>query len=115
MEGKYGERSRFQGIFEEVTELSMGFFATDYFPGRVGEWMDWVTGRMKRLKTNARELDAVYQEVIDKHLNRGEKPKEGSEEDIVDVLLRLSREGEELTMDHIKGALMVCTSILFRI
>ncbi|XP_020252853.1 cytochrome P450 71A1-like isoform X2 [Asparagus officinalis] len=68
-------------------------------------WIDLLTGQMRRLKRNSRKLDEFYQEVIDQHLKDGEK-EESSEEYIVDVMLRLWKEGEQLSMDHIKGALM---------
>ena len=67
-----------------------------------------MTGQMRKLKRTAKELDEFYQEVIDEHLKN--RRMEGCQEDIVDVLLRLWGEGKQLTMDQIKGALMVCMS-----
>jgi len=106
-QGEYGERSRFQVILGETHALMASFFAADYFPG-LG-WIDTLTGQTRRLKRNSRELNEFYQEVIDQHLkNEGEKKKEGCEEDVVDVMLRLWKEGKQLSVDHIKGAVMVC-------
>ncbi|XP_020252854.1 cytochrome P450 71A1-like [Asparagus officinalis] len=100
-EGEYGEKSRFQRLLESGNDTVASFYVGDYFPG-LG-WLDKMTGKLGKMKRNARDLDEFYQEVIDAHMKDGRK--EDGKEDIVDVLLRLREEGQ-LTMDHIKGALM---------
>lgn len=102
-EGEYGEKSKFHRFLEVANAIVAGFYAADYFPGF--GWVDELTGQMRKLRRNAREIDEFYTEVIDLHLK--DETKGDLQEDIVDVMLRLWRE-KKLTMDQIKGALMVC-------
>ena len=72
--------------------------------------MDKLTGLAGRLEKNFRMLDAFYEQVIREHLDP--KRMRPEHEDIVDVLLRLQKDGSHLTKDHIKAVLMVSFSHL---
>lgn len=85
------------------------FFASDFFPC-VGWIVDRVTGVHGRLERIFDIWDAFYQQVIDDHLDSERGKKEDDDEDIVDVLLKLSKNQAqssfEITHDHIKAILM---------
>ncbi|KAL6882543.1 hypothetical protein ACP4OV_011233 [Aristida adscensionis] len=92
-------------VLEETQRLLGAFFVADYMP-RLG-WMDAFRGLRRRLEKNFRELDALYERVIDEHLNKPGVPRE--EEDLVDVLLRLHGDPAHRSTfgsrDQIKGIL----------
>ena len=93
-------------LLREAQELLGGFCIADFFP-----WMEWLCkfiGLEARLEKNFRELDKLYDTVIEEHLDPL-KPKP-EHEDFVDVLLRLQRDpigNVVLSKDSIKGALTV--------
>ncbi|KDO39783.1 hypothetical protein CISIN_1g040924mg, partial [Citrus sinensis] len=62
--------------------------ARGYFPF-IG-WIDKLTGMLQRPQNNFQEIDRVYQELIDKHLdpNRA-KIEQLQQEDVIDVLLQI--------------------------
>ena len=55
------------------------FFFTDYFPS-IG-WLDKLTGQFSRLERTFKELDAIYEEIINDHLDPNKSNSE--REDIV--------------------------------
>ncbi|WVZ86140.1 hypothetical protein U9M48_032973 [Paspalum notatum var. saurae] len=71
-------------VLDETQKLLGAFFVADYMPW-LG-WLDALRGLHGRLERNFHELDAFYEKVIDRHLNR-RGASDG--EDLVDVLLRL--------------------------
>ncbi|KAE8671882.1 Cytochrome P450 [Hibiscus syriacus] len=99
------ERSRFHGMLKESEAMFTGFSFSDYFPSR--GWADRFTGFHTRLEKAFKEHVALYQELIDEHLDPN-RPKP-DQEDIVDVLLRIRKDRDfpfDLIMDHIKAVLM---------
>ncbi|XP_073106935.1 cytochrome P450 71A9-like [Elaeis guineensis] len=103
-EGDY-EKGIFHKLLHETQALVGSFYIADFFPS-IG-WMDKLTGLAGRLEKNFRMLDAFYEQVIREHLDPQRMRPE--HEDIVDVLLRLQKDGHE-TKDHIKAVL---TDIFF--
>ncbi|KAG1331354.1 Cytochrome P450 71A9 [Cocos nucifera] len=99
-EGEH-EKGIFHRLFTEVQALLGSFFIADFFPS-IG-WMDKLTGLAGRLEKSFSMFDAFYEQVIREHLDP-ERIRPEHEEDIVDVLLRLQRDGH-LTKDHIKAVL----------
>lgn len=100
---------KFQEQMHEAHGILGSFFASDFFPC-VGWIVDRVTGVHGRLERIFDIWDAFYQQVIDDHLDSERGKKEDDEEDIVDVLLKLSKNAQssfEITHDHIKAILMV--------
>lgn len=96
-------------MLDETQALLVSFFVTGYFPF-IG-WIDKLTGMLQRPQNNFQEIDRVYQELIDKHLdpNRA-KIEQLQQEDVIDVLLQIWKDRGfkiDLTMDHIKAVLMV--------
>ena len=105
-EGEGVERSKFHDLLNEQQALMATFFFTDYIPF-LG-WIDRLRGLISRLEKNFKDLDNLYQEVIDEHLDPNRKAED---EDIVDVLFHLKKQRSfsiDLTFDHIKAVLMVC-------
>lgn len=99
--GKKYEKSRLHGILEETETLFGSFFVADFFPALA--WIDKLTGIEGCLNRNTRELDAFYEEVIKDHVDQERIRDE--HEDIVDVLLRLQKDGSFITKDNIKAVL----------
>ncbi|XVF36028.1 hypothetical protein REPUB_Repub19eG0023000 [Reevesia pubescens] len=99
------ERSRFHELLKENQALLSSFCVSDFFPSM--GWIDRFSGLHSRLENHFKALDIFCQELIDEHLDPN-KPKP-EQEDIVDVLLQISRDRDftiDLTMDHIKAVLL---------
>ncbi|KAM7519642.1 hypothetical protein LguiB_018604 [Lonicera macranthoides] len=100
------EGSKFHNLLIEWQVVAAKFYFSDHFP-LIG-WIDNVTGLCTRLDNIFREMDLVYQELIDDHLDS--KRNNSSQEDILDIFLRLTEEqasSVDFSFDHIKGVLMV--------
>lgn len=101
------EGSRFHEMLHEFQALLATLFVSDYIPFM--GWIDKITGKHARLEQIFREMDKLYQDVIDEHMDPNRQQTE--QEDIVDVLFRLKKQNSlsiDLTLNHIKGILMVC-------
>ncbi|WRX31353.1 Cytochrome P450 - like 10 [Theobroma cacao] len=100
------ERSRFHEMLNEAQALFVEFFISDYFPFM--NWVDRISGLLKRVEKNFKEFDTFYQKLIDEHLDPNRSKLE--QEDIIDVLLQIWKDREfavDLTIDHIKAVLMM--------
>ncbi|KAM7519643.1 hypothetical protein LguiB_018605 [Lonicera macranthoides] len=103
------EGSKFHYLLTELQVVAAKFYFSDHFP--LLGWIDNVTGLCTRLDKIFREVDLVYQELIDDHLDP--KRNNSSQEDILDIFLRLREEQSssvDFSFDHIKAVLM---NILF--
>ncbi|KAK1555407.1 hypothetical protein Q3G72_025909 [Acer saccharum] len=101
------EIRRFHAMLSEAQFMLGSFFFSDLFPFM--GWLDKLTGMVRRLKNSFEELETFYQELIDEHLDPN-RSKTEHEEDIIDVLLQLRKESGfkfDISLDHIKGVLMV--------
>ncbi|XP_045831759.1 cytochrome P450 71B9-like isoform X2 [Trifolium pratense] len=81
----------------------------DHFP--LLGWVDRIKGTLWRLDKTFKELDLIYQRVIDDHMDNLGRPKSKEQEvvDIIDILLQMMNDHSlsfELTLDHIKALLM---------
>ncbi|KAF8703477.1 hypothetical protein HU200_032284 [Digitaria exilis] len=98
---------RAKAILKETQSLLGAFFVADYLPW-LG-WLDALRGLRRRLERNFHELDALYEKVIDDHLNK--RTMTNKEEDLVDVLLRLHNDPAHRSTfgsrSQIKGILTV--------
>ncbi|CAM8983098.1 unnamed protein product [Rhodiola kirilowii] len=98
---------RFQDVIDECMNMLDSFTAEDFYPNRVGRFIDVLSGYRARLERRFNDLDGYFEMVIADHLDPKRPPPES--EDLVDVLLRLSREGEgefKLSRNHVKSILM---------
>uniref|UniRef100_A0A803LHU0 Cytochrome P450 n=1 Tax=Chenopodium quinoa TaxID=63459 RepID=A0A803LHU0_CHEQI len=97
--------SRYYTLLHEAEYMFTAFFYSDYF--YLGGCIDKIIGKHSKLEKTFTELDAIYEKIIDDHL---QKVKTKSErQDIVDVLLRLMEDTSfpfKLTMNHIKAILL---------
>ncbi|XP_057975449.1 cytochrome P450 71A9-like [Malania oleifera] len=103
-EGK-GGRNSFHNLLNEAQALVTSFYLSDYF-SFMG-WVDKLTGLCGRLDKNCRELDLIFQEIIDEHLDPERLRSE--QEDIVDILLRMRSDQlftTDLTFDQIKALIL---------
>ncbi|KAJ6838992.1 cytochrome P450 71A1-like isoform X1 [Iris pallida] len=106
-EGIYGERSQLHALLEEGNRMLDEIFFGDFFPGF--GWIDWLTGKRKRMQKIVKELGDFFQQMIDKHKENFTKRGEDhhDKEDFIDVMIRLCKEeGSQITTDHIKGSIM---------
>lgn len=110
-------RKKLHELVEETSALFGGFYVRDYFP-----WLGWLgklsgsDGRVKRCFDN---WDAFLEEVIRDHED-GKRDEFGADhnEDLVDVLLSLQKNGTEgftLARDDIKAIILVISSTGFEI
>ncbi|CAH8389013.1 unnamed protein product [Eruca vesicaria subsp. sativa] len=102
-------------IKEMVTEAAdaLGEFTfTDLFPGGFGRSVDWLFSKHKRLNKVFKQLDALYQHVIDDHLKESSERKSSvPPTDIVAVMLDIIyKQGKDdyfkLNIDNVKAVLM---------
>lgn len=94
---------RFRKMMADTSVLIAGFQGVDLLPAAVGWVVRRVTGLDRKLDDMAEESDRFLSEIVEGHT---EEKAEGEEEDFVDVLLRLRKEGTsglDLTEDHIKA------------
>uniref|UniRef100_A0A0A0KQ15 Cytochrome P450 n=1 Tax=Cucumis sativus TaxID=3659 RepID=A0A0A0KQ15_CUCSA len=87
-----------------------GFSISDFFPS-FGWIVDRISGVHGKLEKSFGEMDAFFQKVVDDRINM-DKATSGNEENIVDVLLRMKRDGFQsdaliLTQDCIKAIIKV--------
>jgi cytochrome P450 len=110
--GSEQRRSRLQILLNEAQALLTEFYFSDHFP--LLGWVDRVKGTLRRLDKTFKELDLIYQRVIDDHMDNLARPKSKEQEvvDIIDILLQMMNDHTlhslsfELTIDHIKALLM---------
>ncbi|CAG7879947.1 unnamed protein product [Brassica rapa] len=107
-QGTVLNNEKFQALVHEAIEMLGSFSASDFFP-YIGWIFDWFTGLHARRERSVRDLDAFYEQMIDLHLQKNRE--ERSEDDFVDLLLKLETEEAvlgygKLTRNHIKAILM---------
>ncbi|KAF0891664.1 hypothetical protein E2562_010883 [Oryza meyeriana var. granulata] len=110
-DGDGDESMDVKAVLDETQVLLGGFWVADYVPSL--RWLDALRGMRRRLERRFHQLDALYERVIDDHLNKRKATEE--EDDFVDVLLRLhgdpSHRSTFGSRSHIKGILTVRTYI----
>ncbi|XP_009388172.2 cytochrome P450 71A1 [Musa acuminata AAA Group] len=90
-------------MLREAQAAVGGLFLSDYLP--LLGWVDRLSGMRSRLERAFLKLDSIYQRRIDYHQDR--LRQQGKEDgDVLDALLRMQKDEEGLTEDHIKGVLM---------
>ncbi|CAM8894009.1 unnamed protein product [Rhodiola kirilowii] len=98
---------RFQDVITDCMNMLDCFTSEDFYPNKVGRFIDIITGNRAKLERCFKNLDGYFEMVIADHLDP--KRPQSESEDLVDVLLRLYREGEgefKLSMNHVKAILM---------
>ncbi|GAU26886.1 hypothetical protein TSUD_02890 [Trifolium subterraneum] len=107
--GNGQKRSRLHVLLNEAQALLAEFYFSDNFP--LLGWVDRVRGTLWRLDKTFKELDLIYQRVIDDHIDNLGRPKSKEQEmaDIIDIFLQMMNDHSfsfDLTLDHIKAVLM---------
>lgn len=101
-------RSNFHETILDVQILLGGFCVADLFPSMA--WFNKLNGFEAKVEKRFRELDELYNNIIEEHSHPSRvKPEH---EDLVDVLLRLQKDlNQEMTLSHdqIKGVITVCS------
>ncbi|KFK43574.1 hypothetical protein AALP_AA1G144100 [Arabis alpina] len=90
------------------SELATGTsILSDSFPGRIGRFIDLISGQKKRLESGLLELDTFFQNILDDHIKHDRTVRESS--DIIDVMINMMKKQDKdgnsikLTTDHLKG------------
>nr|XP_043637495.1 cytochrome P450 71A1-like [Erigeron canadensis] len=100
------EVSRFHELLLECQALLVNFYYRDHFP--LMGWLDKLNGSIARLEKAFNNMDEIYEQLIDEHLNRSRSNKMPN--NMVDTLLELKQDysdsSVDLTFDHIKAVLM---------
>ncbi|GMN56883.1 hypothetical protein TIFTF001_025997 [Ficus carica] len=97
--------SRFSEMLHETQDLLGGFCMADFFP-----WLSWLNkwnGLEMRVEKCFKELDNLYDKVIEEHLDP-KRPNKAEHEDVVDILLQVQKDPRQaiaLNNDQIKGVL----------
>nr|QWK52269.1 cytochrome P450 71B10-2 [Isatis tinctoria] len=107
-QGTVLNNEKFQDLVHDALEMFGSFSASDFFP-YIGWIFDWYTGLHARRERCVRDLNAFYEQMIGLHIQKNRE--EGTEEDFVDLLLKLEKEEAvlgygKLTRNNIKAVLM---------
>ncbi|XP_045792381.1 cytochrome P450 71A1-like [Trifolium pratense] len=107
--GSGQRRSKLQVLLNEAQALLTEFYFSDNF--LLLGWVDRVRGTLRRLDKTFKELDLIYQRVIDDHMDNLARPKSKEQEvaDIIDIFLQMMNNHSlsfDLTLNHIKAILM---------
>nr|AGN04218.1 cytochrome P450 [Salvia miltiorrhiza] len=91
-------------IIEEATQLGAGFMLADLYPSV--KWLPLITGARFKIRRMHRKLDKLFSSIVEQHRSAGDAA--GVFEDLVDVLLKIQRDGTELplTIDNIKAVVL---------
>uniref|UniRef100_M4DJR5 Cytochrome P450 71B2 n=1 Tax=Brassica campestris TaxID=3711 RepID=M4DJR5_BRACM len=101
------DQEKIEGLVTEAAEALGTFTFSDFFPGALGRFVDWLFQRHKKINKVFEDLDVFYQQVIDEHL----KPEGRENQDIVSLILdMIDKQGSEdsfkLDIDNVKAVLM---------
>jgi cytochrome P450 len=106
---RFKDRDAFLAILQRGLKLFAGMSLPDLYPSsRLAMLVSRMPGRMRR---HRREVDAFMDAVVREHQEN--RAADGEEEDLLDVLLGIQREGDlqfPLTTANIKSAVGVSTS-----
>ncbi|VVA91175.1 unnamed protein product [Arabis nemorensis] len=69
---KFMDEDSITDLLLEVSLIDKIVSFSDFFPGRIGRFIDWISGKNKRLKNAFSEPDIFFQNILDEHL----KPEE---------------------------------------
>lgn len=107
-QGSEYDRAKFYELVHDAETVAGAFSSEECFP-RFGWIIDRLNGHNGRVEKVFRQLDALFQQVIDEHLKPG---RTQDHEDIIDVMLKIEKEQIDehghawLTKNHIKAVLL---------
>ncbi|CAN7044667.1 unnamed protein product [Brassica rapa subsp. trilocularis] len=106
-ENKHVDKEKIKEFMFELQKVG-SISSSDLFPGGLGWFMDFVSGRHRRLHKLFGEVDTFLNHIIDDHLKNPEEKTNQDRPDIVDSLLNTMHKEEQdesfkLTIDHLKG------------
>uniref|UniRef100_A0A6V7QUI6 Premnaspirodiene oxygenase n=1 Tax=Ananas comosus var. bracteatus TaxID=296719 RepID=A0A6V7QUI6_ANACO len=106
--GQNAQHHRFLEVAQSAVEAAAGFSVADAFPSL--RFLDVLSGLRPRLQKVRRELDEVFDEIIEQHQQKKKNTAdECEEEDLIDLLLRLKDHGDleaPLSIDNIKAVIL---------
>ncbi|EOA25906.1 hypothetical protein CARUB_v10019287mg [Capsella rubella] len=106
-ENRHVNKDKIEELMFDV-QLVSSLSNSDLFPAGVGWYMDFVSGRHKKLQGVFVEVDTLLNHIIDDHLRNPIEETTPDRPDIVDSLLDMINEQEQdksfkLTIDNLKG------------
>ncbi|XP_010425318.1 PREDICTED: cytochrome P450 71B3-like [Camelina sativa] len=106
-ESKHVNQEKIKELMFEVQTVG-SLSSSDLFPTGVGWFMDFVSGRSKKLHKVFVEVDTLMNHIIDDHLRNPIEETTLDRPDIIDSLLDITNKQEQdesfkLTIDHLKG------------
>ncbi|EOA23850.1 hypothetical protein CARUB_v10017068mg [Capsella rubella] len=106
-ENKHVNQENIEELMFEVQKTG-SFSNSDVFPAGVGWFMDFVSGRHKKLQEVFVEVDTLLNHIIDGHLKNPVDETTLDRPDLIDSLLDVMNKQEQdqsfkLTIDHLKG------------
>lgn len=107
---EYKEQDEFVQLVKKVSNLIEGFDVADIFPSL--KFLHVLTGMKAKVMNTHNELDAILENIINEHKKTSKSDGESGGEGIIDVLLRLMKEGGlqfPITNDNIKAIISVRT------
>ncbi|KAJ3680160.1 hypothetical protein LUZ60_016438 [Juncus effusus] len=95
-----------QHILDEAMKMLDGFSAEDFWPSKFGRMVDKFSGMVARREKCFKDLNTFFEMILDQHLDPA-RVVEREKENLVDVLIRLWREQDTLTLtkDNLKAML----------
>ncbi|ESQ35512.1 hypothetical protein EUTSA_v10007465mg [Eutrema salsugineum] len=106
---KFFNEERIEELVEEGSVTLGRFGFSDFFPGKLGKFADWLLQTNKGLEKVFEELDEFYQHVIDDHLKslNGQKGTDPPADIVAGLLDMVNKHGDgKRNMDQVKGTLM---------
>ncbi|OAY77815.1 Premnaspirodiene oxygenase [Ananas comosus] len=104
------QHHRFLDVAKAAVETAAGFSIADAFPSF--KFLDVIFGLRDRLLKVRKELDEIFDEIIEQHQQKKSNAgRDGEdEEDLIDLLLRLKDHGDleiPISIDNIKAVILV--------
>ncbi|KAJ3681456.1 hypothetical protein LUZ60_015945 [Juncus effusus] len=97
---------QFLALMSQVLSGITGLTVADFFPSL--KFLSYLSGLRTQLTTLRKELDSVFDEIVEEHAKMTGKV-DPSKEDLLDVLLRLKEEGGlevPLTMENVRAVII---------
>jgi cytochrome P450 len=102
-------QEQFMSVVNVAVTEGAGFCAADLFPSL---WfVDVVTGLRGRLRRARRQLDGVFDEIINEHETRQEEGKKTVDEDLLSTMLRMKDEAAELEIPITAATIQAVTFV----
>ncbi|KAI0499035.1 hypothetical protein KFK09_019935 [Dendrobium nobile] len=106
---EFAQQERFLSTIKETFKYLSGFNVADLFPSL--NFLSDISGLKTKMDRVHRVMDVILNEILQEHERKNAINEDGAtdEEDVVDILLRLHKDGGKdvpITMDSVKGVIL---------